>query len=368
MSTSAGAAEVASFLARVLEREGALAELDERGALGCLFPEELQAATGLPESATLRILGAARPGELALPLESRAVQWCLDSAGRRGRSAAARISGARPKARGVAEAVLAQFSATNCALRAAGTRVELFRAWVLEFRYEAVGEERSEGSLHVAFEPSLRSLSLPLASALLAELASAEPVEPAFAAAEVERAASAVAPHVRSLLAARLAPLRASLERRAARDAQRLLDYHETLLHEARKRARGPEATAALASKIAAIERQRDEKMRELAFRYSVEVRYALSSILEVSYPVAISDLVLLRRRREIRLALPWDPFLRGVPPIACPACGEPALAFHACDEAGHLTCAACASPCRTCERVTCRACHPAGCRACARA
>ncbi len=367
MSAAFHAEDAATFVAGVLEREGALAEVGGDGALACVLSGEVQGKTGLPESATVRILGVAGEGELALPLESRAVQWCLDAACARGRSAATRLANVRPKAQGVAEAVLAQFGATNGALRLAGTRVARFRAWILEFRYEAVGEERSEGSLHVACEPTLGSLSAPLAQALLGELASSEPAAPDFAPAEVERAAAAVERHARALLVRRLAPLRASLERRMERDAERLVEYHETLLGEARKRRRGSSDPAALEAKTAAILRQRDEKLRELAFRYAVEVRYALASILEVSYPVSVCDLVLLRRRREIPLALPWDPFLRGVPPITCRACGEPALSFHACDEEGHLTCATCASPCAACGRVTCRACHPQGCRSCTR-
>jgi hypothetical protein len=94
-------------------------------------------------------------------------------------------------------------------------------------------------------------------------------------------------------------------------------------------------------------------------------VRYRLASALVLGYSAPVGDVVLLRRKREIPLALVWDPFLRELLPLRCGACGEPTLAFHACDEHGHLSCGRCASPCARCQRVTCRACTPLGCKVC---
>lgn len=356
--------EIAAFLAGVLERHGGLAEVRPDGGLQVLLGADLQAATALPESASLRVMGAAAAGELPLPLEARAVRWCLDAVSDRGRRAAVRLPGVRPRATGVAEAVQARFSAGNCAVRGADVREHACRVLLLEFRYEAVGEERADGSLYLAYEPSLRTLSAPLAAALLRELAGAMPAPVLPAAGPLADIAAAVTPHARTLLRARLEPLRGSLAGRMARDAQRLLDYHDTMLRETQARARRAPAEA-LAAKTAAIVRRRDEKIRELAFRYRLAVRWSLASVLEVGYQATVCDLLLLRRRREIRLSLPWDPILHEVPPRACQGCGEPALTFQACDEHGHLTCTSCTSPCARCGRSACKACHPAGCRAC---
>jgi hypothetical protein len=371
--------QVAAFLGAVLEREGALAEAQPDGGLAAMLAPDLQARTGLPEAATLRVLGAAGPGELPLPLESRAVQWCLDAACGRGRQSSVRLPGVRPRASGVADAVRSRFSAGNCALRGAVTREHALGVLVLEFRYQALGEERAEGSVYLAYEPWLRIVSAPLAGALLQELPGAEPAAFRCELATVEAAAAAAAPHARTLVRAGLEGLRTSLAARMARDAQRLVAYHETMLREHGRRGRaradagraGAEAALADAdaraeAKAAAITRRRDEKLRELTFRYGVTVRWSLASVLEVGYPVSACELVLLRRRREIPVVLAWDPFLHDVAPIACQGCGEPGLAFQACDEAGHLTCRACCAPCRRCRKAACRGCHPGGCPGCA--
>ena len=50
------------------------------------------------------------------------------------------------------------------------------------------------------------------------------------------------------------------------------------------------------------------------------------------------------RRRRESPVGIAWDPFRKAPLPLACAGCAEPSLSFHACDAAGHLTCAACAA------------------------
>lgn len=356
--------DVAGFLGAVLEREGALAQVDSDGRLEVVLGPELQAATDLGESATLRLLANARAGEQALALESKAVQWCLESALARGSRACMAIPGVRPRASGVADAVLARFHARNCAVRDAVTRQHDARVLVLEFRYEAIGEERAEGSVHVACDPALRTMSAPLAAMLLAELARGSAGSPRVAATAVAAAAGAASRHAQRLLGERLQGLRRSLTARMARDAARITDYHETLLREGRKRARGV-VNESREAKAQAILRSRDEKLRELALRYQVTVRWSLASVLEVAYPVSICEFLLLRRKREILVALPWDPFLQDVPGRICDGCGEPEFGFEACDEAGHLTCVACARACARCGKRACRTCHPDGCRGC---
>jgi hypothetical protein len=118
-------------------------------------------------------------------------------------------------------------------------------------------------------------------------------------------------------------------------------------------------------AKTIAIEKQRAQKLAELAQRSAIEVRLALGSVLVLEYSAQVCDLVLLRRRREIALPIIWDPFLHALLPIPCSACRVPVLTFHACDEAGHLTCPACARPCASCGRVRCRVCLPDAVCAC---
>lgn len=360
--------EPTAYLTRFVRREGGIAEQRPNGALECVLPPELSAATGLPEAPLLRLLAPAEEGETALALEAQALRACLERTLGRGRCAAARLDApSGGKADSLAQGLATHLAALNGTTRVRGTRVVSLALLVLEFRYEAVGEERQEGSVFVAYEPTLGLVSATLADALLERLASAEAVADPPEVGFVARSAEAVERHAQRLLRTRLEPLRERLSVRLTRDAERIGAYYDTLLSEATRRRRAAKGLAASAEKIAAIRRQREEKLRELSFRYAVEVRTELSSSLALGYSAPACDVVLLRRKREIPLTLVRDPFLRGPLPFLCRACGEPTLAFHACDEAGHLTCSACAAPCAQCQRVTCRTCAPSGCRVCAR-
>ena len=354
----------ALFLASFVRREGGLAERRADGALECVLPPELCAATGLPEAPLLRLLAPAGDGETALALEAPALRTCLERALARGRRAAARLDA---PSGGKSSSLASRLTALNGSIRVRGTRTISLALLLLEFRYEAVGEERQEGSLYVAHEPALGLVSVALAEELLRRLASAEAVVDPPDAALVASAAEAVERHAQRLLRVRLEPLRERLSVRMVRDAERIGTYYDTLLAEATRRRRAAKGLAASAEKIAAIRRQREEKLRELSFRYAVEVRTELASSLALRYSTPACDVVLLRRKREIALTLVRDPFLREPLPLLCRACGEPTLAFHACDEAGHLTCSTCAAPCAECGRVSCRRCAPTGCKVCAR-
>jgi len=355
-----------AFLTAFIRREGGLAEVDPDGAVEGLLTPALQAATGLPESAHVRILGVAGAGEQHLALESAGLRWCLERAAGRGRRAAAGLA-PPPASRAVVASAARKVQALNGSLRAVGTRGLRLRALILEFRCEAVSEERLDLREFVAVEPDLELVSAAWASALLDHLPEATPAATEIASSAIQRAAKLAGPHARARLAGRIESLRERLGTRMALDAARLVEYHQALLDETRRRQGGTDAQA-LARKRAAIAQQRDQKLTELAERLAIEARVQVASAIGIDYSASACDLVLLRRKREIPLTIPWDPFLRSHLSRACRACSQPTLAFHACDAEGHLTCAACAKPCVTCSRVTCGACEPGGCRGCLRA
>jgi hypothetical protein len=356
-------AEASAFLSAALEREGAAVEAFDDGALVlAVLPPALQSALGLPESVSVRVSGPAAASEITAAYESALMQRLIERVNERGRAAACTLPSIRPPSRGVAERVLAQVQSLNASVRLAGTRPIEFQALALEFQYAAMAEDRAEGFIEVATDASFRSVSPNLGRTLLGRLPDCVPIALRLAPSDLAGAIARVDGVVRAAITERLGPFRSRLAARLARDARRLLDYHDTLLSEARRRFRGADSGE---SKAAAILRARDEKLRELVSRYSVSVRYAPLSVLAVSYPSCACDLVIRRRHREIPLPVAWDPVHHAPLPVSCPACALPALAFHACDDAGHLTCAACATPCPHCSRVSCRSCHPAGCPKC---
>ena len=358
---------VGAFVECLLAREGALVDRESGRRLFAVLPPELAAALALPESASVRLFGDPKEGEVALPLESAGMEWCIERAAARGRLACVRLpTHATPKPAGAA---LKRFTALNGTVRSRGSRsrVATIHVWVLEFRYEACSEERAEGSVFLAVAPDVGAVSVPLAGALLQSLDHAEPVARPPHAPDFEALARGAEPVARAEIDARLARFKEDRLRRLSADRERLLAYHDTLLSEASRRRAAEGGEQALREKAEAIVRQRDAKLAELAERHSVAVRYALSSALLASYEAPVCDLVVRRRQREISVELVWDPFLHEPLPLACTACRAPALAFHVCDDAGHLTCASCAAKCPGCGRVTCHACHGPGCRGCGR-
>ena len=361
--SAADDASASAFFSAFISREGGLAEVDLDGAVDGLLTPKLQAAIGLPESARVRILGAPLASEQHLPLESAGLRWCLESAVERGRVAAASLA-PRAASTAVVASAAGKVQALNGTLRLLGTRSVRLQVSILEFRCEAVSEERLELREYVAIEPNLQLVSAAWAQALLDHLQEAAPATPELDSGSLASAAALAEPHARARLATRLEPLRERLATRLARDAARLIEYHQTLLDEALRRRRVTDEQV-LEKKCAAIVRQRDQKCAELAARLALDVRVQVASVIAIDYPVTACDLVLLRKKREIPLVVPWDPFLRAHLQRACRACAQPTLAFHACDAEGHMTCAACAKPCPTCSRVTCRACEPSGCRGC---
>lgn len=361
-------ASVVDFVKDLLTREGALVEKAPGDALFAVLPPPLRTALDMAESVSLRLFGETGEGEVGFPLESAGLQWCVDRAAARGRLVAVRLPalGAGIKPLSTAQEC---FTALNGTVHAVDARMAELEVWLLEFRYEAHSEERAEGSVFVALEPGRGALSIPLADALLASLTRAQAVSLPERPIDFAALARRVEPSVRAEILRRLGPFREGRVRRLETDRARLLAYHDTLVDEAARR-RTSDAhpgDEALRAKVDAIVRQRDVKLVELAERHSVRVRYVLSSALLARYEASVCELVLKRRRREIRVDLVWDPHLHGPLPLACDGCGMPSLSFHVCDEHGHMTCADCAARCPTCGRTTCRVCHGPGCRMCAR-
>ena len=360
-------ASIPAFVGSFLGREGAATEVGADGAVVALLPPELQEALALPEVVTLRLFGDLRPDEVPFTLETQGMTWCLGHAVGQGRLAAAWLAAPRPKLERLTQTVLQRFVALNGKVTAVAARPRRLAVVVLEFEFEATSEERATGRVAIAVEPALGVVSVPLADRLLPLLDEAEPRTLSLAPADIERAARRVAPLAESLIAQETIAFRDQLTQRMAKERDRLIEYHDTLLAEARRRrGRASADQEAIRAKTEAIVRQRDHKLAELAARFATTVRCTLASAIEVTYEASFCELVVRRRKREIPICIPWDPFLHDVLALACPACGMPTLSVHVCDDAGHLTCADCAAPCAECSRVSCRSCCGAACPKCA--
>jgi hypothetical protein len=355
---------VTAFLSRLLLREGAEIEPDEDDRLFAVLPPETSRALSVPEAATLCIGGEPAPGEVPFPLEGAGVSWCLDRALSRGRVAAARLgvrSGTSHSRLSEAERRTSLLNAT----RGEGDVVlgEVAIA-VLEFSYEARSEERASGAVHLALDLEGGAPSLALAEAIRGHVPHAAPAPLRVPEDALRAAVDRAFPCALAEATRRLEPFRRQCAARMLVERRRVVEYHDRLVREAASRRRSSLGVgeAEVAARRDAVVRQREERLRELEDRHAVEVVVAPASVLVVRYESASCRLVVRRRRREIPFPVRWDPVLGEFLGPPCAACSRPTLTVAACDDAGHLTCAACSARCGRCDRARCRACSPGGC------
>ncbi len=339
------------WFAAVLAQHGAILEIQDGGGLFACLPPALQQRLALPEAALLRI--AAPPGaeEVGVPLEGAAVQACLELAASAGSLAAARVVAppCRPER---AQAIVAQtLQVDNAAVQIGEVRQQPMRWLVLEFAWAAAADERDSGNTFVAVEPALHLRSAAMAATLLGQLSAGEPSAARPTTADVAAAMTTAWPLARELVEAAIVPFCAGAATRLRREQARLSAYHGKLLDEAqRRRGRGTDAT--IATKVAAIVRDRDEKQHELRQRFAVRVDVTVPSALAVEHQAVAVGVVVRRRTKERVVWVGIDPWARTGLERGCEACGTPGRVWRACDDAVHLLCGGCwGRRCLVCAR-----------------
>jgi len=170
----------------------------------------------------------------------------------------------------------------------------------------------------------------------------------------------------------RLAPFVAGMERRMARDLDRLHDYHTDLRREAAIRLadaeRRPDSERKAARerlRIPAIEREYRAKVSDLCRKYALTLEFEFMQGMRLLVPVRRRAMTLLRRKGRRAYHLDWNPVSRAFDPLTCEACGATPPTQSICDAALHILCPSCHAPCPECRKPLCRACHPDKCPSC---
>jgi hypothetical protein len=257
----------------------------------------------------------------------------------------------------------------------------------LTFRITAISDEKNEDLLHLCINEangaSADSLVQPLLACLRAGqgIAGIEPrdgdLSGAWPVSRVHELASRALP---ARIRIELAPFLSGMERRMARDLERLHVYHAELRSEVatrlQEKMRKGESVEILQeiqkreeSRMQAIEREYHAKVADLQRKYAMTVEVRFTQALRVAMPVIRVSLTILRRKGSRSYPLDWNPLARAFDSVPCEACWlspkRHASKSHglrrtlsACDDQLHLVCASCMSPCPSCGKTLCRACH----------
>ena len=143
------------------------------------------------------------------------------------------------------------------------------------------------------------------------------------------------------------------MQRRFARDRERLEGYLDELLSELDRRASRKLANPREKRRV--LERERSAKLEALAARYVMKLETRPIALLLVEAPTYRVQLELRRRKTSRSLEVEYDCATRRLVPPVCEACGRPAPRPAACDDQVHLLCEACAP--RSEGRIVCGAC-----------
>ena len=154
-----------------------------------------------------------------------------------------------------------------------------------------------------------------------------------------------------------------ALQKRVARfcelDEARLNEYYQELERDLQHRLAGASADrrASLEEKLAAVRRERQQKLADVAERYRVKLNLTLLNLLVIQQPKLVVPLNIENRTTQIGVYAVWDPLLHQLEPLACQVCGEPGQRIYLCYN-GHLAHQECLAPaCMDCKRVFCRHC-----------
>jgi hypothetical protein len=358
------AEDLAAFVRDVLELEGAIAERGEDGTTLALLPPPLAERLRRPEEFRFHGGVSETEGE-QLAFGSDVLAEVAEMARARGRTAVGVTPAGYLKKGDLTSIVSETLQVSRAAQHFEAASEALVSYLVVRVHYRAVSVETREGFETVVLNESSGALvdgmSEALESMALAQTSGRERVHPRRTAGELLARAQRI---TAQLLEGQVAELRGVLERRAARDWRRILEYYCDLRNEMDKRclrAMDAEARDRLTSKREAIAADLQSKRADLASRYAIRLEMEVASALRVFVRVLRLPCRLALRHAERRVEMFWNPLTKAVERLYCEACGRTSRALIACDEL-HLVCAACGGHCAECGKRICKVCTPRGC------
>jgi hypothetical protein len=251
--------------------------------------------------------------------------------------------------------------------------------FLLVFRVTSTSDDKREDTLFLCINETAGATADRLIEPLLARLredpgaAAAGPAQTVLPLALSGPGLGAIANRLLpARIRAKLVPFLAGMERRMARDLERLHSYYGDLRTETaarietrRRKGEGAGGLEAEQARLLAIEREYHAKVADLDRKYAMSVDVRLAQAARATLPVTRAELFLLRRKGIRKLHMDWNPLARGFDLLPCEACFAAPKTYRVCDDRLHLVCPACLSACPACARESCKACHPAKCPRC---
>lgn len=333
------------FAAAVLAVEGAVVE-ERAGGLEALLPDPLATALGWePEVTLVGQPGPAAKGVHSVGYGTQDLEQVLAVA--KGYSDVSRVwcEIPSPNARDLGREARTRFRfETKVRIHFQETTGPVHTYSLLHFGLSALSEESHEEIMAVAVdEPTLapvRGLADAIES-LGARLVPASQGEATSEPGGYQRILAAGCREAEREARRRLASFVATMERRRARDAERLYTYFESLAQELGTRGRRERSPAAIEERLATIRREYERKVLDLGHRYRLRAHLRPLAVVRASMPVLRGIYQLQWRTAERRLAVVWNPILSELEPLACDACGAGEWTFAVGTDLSIL-CAAC--------------------------
>lgn len=368
---------------RILLAEGALVEPIEPEGLELIATPRLQQALAIPEVARLGFGAAEWPeGAARVSLES---DWMnrLDAVmGDRGRCLSltawsARLAG-RPHD---PEEMLAKHCVfDNSTHRFAGSEPVWTRYLLLSFKTTAVSDEKREDLISVCVNESNGASADHLTEPILDDLEkhggdythlpTKEKLDAPWTEEEARLWCAKLLP---ARIRARLQPFLSGMERRMAKDADRLHAYCSALRNETmskieenrKKPLRDEAANKHLELRMEAAEREYHSKLADLRRKYAMTVEVKLAQAVRLAMPIHRIRGTLLRRKGTRPIHLDWNALSKRLDSFLCEGCGGITAKHVLCDDRLHILCPTCLAGCSACGAEYCRACHPRKCPRC---
>lgn len=366
------------FVASLLAQEGALVEAIEPAGLEVMAPPPVQRILELPELCRLGFGAALPSGARRVGLENDWLDRFDRLLGDRGRWARQVLRPEVVRPPSDPERVLGhELVLDNATFRLLGVTAAWTRYLVLDFRFAAVSDEKREGVFRLGINQATGAMPDAVLHQIAPWLDAAEgdpalPEEDLPPVWERRRVLDLVAEALPARLDAMLAPFVKGLRRRLSRDQDRLHTYHDDLHREAIRRlaalSEDDPARRREEQRVAAIGREYQAKIDDLARQYAMGVTVAWIQTLELAMPVQRFEVQIRRRKAQRVIHLDWNPLARRLESPACEyshAAERPRLM---CDDALHFVAPAGLAPCPCCGKAFCRACHRQACPKCDRA
>jgi hypothetical protein len=121
-------------------------------------------------------------------------------------------------------------------------------------------------------------------------------------------------------------------------------DLRMELVEQAGRARNAEEASARLAERRTAIDREEQLRIAELRQKSSLRVHVRLMQVLLVEQPKLLVHAVIgAPKEAGDKFEIVWDPLVEAVEAVNCPGCGRPTFAFER-NRLGHAVCPNCAS------------------------